>query len=82
LGGLIVSFYVISATLLAPRIGVANFIVCAVCAQIIVSVLIDNYGLLGATVRPVSLMRLGGVGVLIAGLIITQLSDVQIQPEG
>jgi transporter family-2 protein len=59
---------------------VANFIVCAVCAQIIVSVLIDNYGLLGATVRPVSPVRLGGVGVLIVGLIITQLSDVKTQP--
>jgi bacterial/archaeal transporter family-2 protein len=75
LGGFIVGFYVISATLLAPRIGLANFIVCAVSAQIIISVVIDHYGLLGAAIRPVNLTRLIGVGLLIAGIIVTQISD-------
>jgi transporter family-2 protein len=75
LGGFIVGFYVISATLLAPRIGLANFIVCAVSAQIIISVVIDHFGLLGAMVRPVSITRLAGIGLLIAGIIVTQISD-------
>jgi len=75
LGGFIVGFYVISATLLAPRIGLANFIVCAVSAQIIISVVIDHFGLLGAMVRPVSVTRLAGIGLLIAGIIVTQISD-------
>jgi bacterial/archaeal transporter family-2 protein len=75
LGGFIVGFYVISATLLAPRIGLANFIVCAVSAQIIISVVIDHFGLLGAMVRPVSMTRLAGIGLLIAGIIVTQISD-------
>ena len=75
LGGFIVGFYVISATLLAPRIGLANFIVCAVSAQIIISVVIDHFGLLGAMVRPVSVTRLVGIGLLIAGIIVTQISD-------
>ena len=75
LGGFIVGFYVISATLLAPRIGLANFIVCDVSAQIIISVVIDHFGLLGAMVRPVSITRLAGIGLLIAGIIVTQISD-------
>ena len=75
LGGFIVGFYVISATLLAPRIGLANFIVCAVSAQSIISVVIDHFGLLGAMVRPVSMTRLIGIGLLIAGIIVTQISD-------
>ena len=75
LGGFIVGFYVISATLLAPRIGLANFIVCAVSAQIIISVVIDHFGLLGAMVRPVSITRLAGIGLLMAGIIVTQISD-------
>jgi transporter family-2 protein len=75
LGGFIVGFYVISATLLAPRIGLANFIVCAVSAQIIISVVIDHFGLLGAMVRPLSMTRLIGIGLLIAGIIVTQISD-------
>jgi transporter family-2 protein len=74
LGGVIVAFYVISATLLAPRIGVVNFIACAVSAQIIISVLIDHFGLFGAAVREVSLARLGGLALVITGLITSQLA--------
>lgn len=77
LGGLIVGFYVISATLLAPKIGIGNFIVCAVSAQIITSVLIDNFGLLGAVIRPVSMMRLIGIVLLLVGLAITQIADLK-----
>ncbi len=77
LGGVIVAFYVISATLLAPRIGVANFIVCAVSCQILVSVVIDHYGLFGAAIRPFSMTKFIGVSLLISGLIITQLSDAK-----
>jgi transporter family-2 protein len=75
LGGVIVAFYVISATLLAPRIGVVNFIACAVSAQIIISVLIDHFGLFGAMVRPISLYRFLGISLLLCGLIITQFAD-------
>ena len=77
MGGLIVGFYVISATLLAPKIGIGNFIVCAVSAQIITSVLIDNFGLLGAVIRPVSMMRLIGIVLLLVGLAITQIADLK-----
>ncbi len=52
LGGFIVAFYVVSATLVAPRFGVANFILFAVVAQITVSVVIDHLGLFGMTSRP------------------------------
>jgi len=77
LGGLIVGFYVVSATLLAPRIGVGNFIVCAVSAQIITSVLIDNFGLLGAVIRPVSSLKFIGIALLLVGLAITQVADIK-----
>ena len=77
LGGLIVAFYVISATLLAQRIGVANFIVCAVSAQIVVSVLIDHFGLLGAAVRPLGWVKLTGVALLLMGLVITQVAEAK-----
>jgi len=36
---------------------------------------IDHFGLLGAMVRPVSMTRLVGIGLLIAGIIVTQISD-------
>ena len=77
LGGIIVGFYVISATLLAPRIGVANFIVCAVTAQIVISLLIDHFGLFGATVRPVTTIKLLGAALLLSGLAMTQLAEAK-----
>ena len=74
IGGLIVGFYVISATMLAPRIGVVNFIMMAVAAQMIFSVIIDHWGLFGAAVRPLNLTGLLGVLVLITGVVIIQLA--------
>lgn len=73
-GGLIVCFYVVSATLLAPRLGVGNFILFAVIAQIITSALIDHFGLLGVMVRELSWTRFFGIMIVIAGLIITQMT--------
>lgn len=75
-GGLIVAFYVTSATLLAPRIGVANFIICAVAAQIAFSLAIDHFGLFGAAVRVVSIQKMLGVGLLIIGLFVSQMADL------
>ncbi len=73
-GGLIVAGYVISVTLLAPRFGIGNVILFAVAAQIVTSAVIDNYGLFGAAMRPVDGFRLLGIGVVLSGLVITQLA--------
>jgi transporter family-2 protein len=74
-GGLIVGFYVISATLLAPRLGLGNFILLAMVAQIILSALIDHFGWLGVVQRPINLLRAGGIVLLLLGLSITQLAQ-------
>jgi transporter family-2 protein len=75
LAGFVVAFYVISATVLAGKIGVANFIVMAVSGQIIFSLLIDHFGLFGAPIRPVNLLQFGGASMLLGGLVITQLAN-------
>lgn len=72
--GLIVAFYVISATVLAPKIGVANFIVMAVSSQILFSLMIDHFGLFGAPIKPVDLTKIFGAGLLLLGVAITQLT--------
>jgi len=72
-GGLIVCFYVLSATLLAPRIGVGNFIMFAVVSQVIVAACIDHFGLFGAVVREVNAMRALGLSLLILGLMVSQI---------
>jgi len=65
----------LSATLLAPQLGVGNFIMFAVVAQVMVSAVIDHFGLLGVMVREINAMKLLGIAVLILGLVITQLAN-------
>jgi bacterial/archaeal transporter family-2 protein len=74
-GGLIVGFYVLSITFLAPRFGVGNAILFAVTAQLVTSALIDHFSLAGASLRPLTMMRVVGLLIVIAGVVITQLSD-------
>lgn len=74
-GGLIVCFYVLSATLLAPKIGVGNFIMFAVVSQVFVAACIDHFGLFGAVVRELNPMRLIGLAFLVLGLIVSQLAS-------
>jgi len=76
--GLIVAFYVISATVLAPKIGVANFIVMAVSSQILFSLMIDHFGLFGAPVKPISITQLFGAFMLLIGLATTQLASSKV----
>jgi transporter family-2 protein len=73
-GGLIVAFYVVSVTLLAPKFGVGNVILFAMTAQILTSAAVDHFGLFGAAVRRVNVVRLLGLLVLLIGLLVTQLS--------
>ena len=76
--GLIVAFYVISATVLAPKIGVANFIVMAVSSQILFSLMIDHFGLFGAPVKPINMAQLFGAIMLLIGLATTQLASSKL----
>jgi transporter family-2 protein len=40
-------------------------------------VLIDHFGLFGATVRPVNMVRVAGILILLSGLFITQLANAK-----
>ena len=71
-GGLIVLFYVISATFLAPRFGVANTIFFVVVAQIVSATAIDHFGLFSTEVRTLSLKRFIGIILLVAGLVMAR----------
>ena len=76
--GFIVAFYVISATVLAGKIGVANFIVMAVSGQIMFSLMIDHFGLFGAPVKPINMTQLVGAVLLLIGLVTTQLASSKL----
>jgi transporter family-2 protein len=74
-GGVIVGFYVLSITYLAPRFGIGNAILFAVTAQLITSALMDHFALAGAALRPLTMMRAVGLLTVIIGVVVTQISD-------
>jgi transporter family-2 protein len=74
LAGILVAFYVLSITWVAPRFGVGNAVMFVLLGQLISAALIDHYGLFGALVRPLSLSRAGGLCLMTLGIIVTQRS--------
>ena len=69
--GLIMGFYVIAITWLVPRFGIGPSIICVVGAQLVAAAMIDQFGLLGAPVRPLSATRAIGLVLLAAGVLLT-----------
>ncbi|MFZ5965047.1 DMT family transporter [Thalassococcus sp. BH17M4-6] len=72
LGGLLVAFYVISITMIAPRFGVGNAVFFVLLGQLISAAIIDHYGLFGARISPLSLSRATGIALMAAGVWVTQ----------
>jgi transporter family-2 protein len=66
--GLLGAFYVASVILLVPRIGSATLIAASVAGQLGMAVILDHYGLLGLSMRPVDGWRVLGLAFLGAGV--------------
>lgn len=65
--GMLVAFYILSITWIAPHIGLGNAVILVLLGQMISFSLIDHYGLIGALHKPISLQRLAGMVMLAAG---------------
>ncbi|WP_127114271.1 DMT family transporter [Shimia sediminis] len=74
LGGVLVAFYVLTITWIAPKFGVGNAVFFVLLGQLISAAAIDHFGLFGAQVSPLSLARAGGIAVMAAGVWLTQLA--------
>lgn len=69
-GGLFGAVYVGLAIVLVPQLGAATFTALLVSGQMIASVVMDHYGVMGLPQRSVDLPRLLGVGLLIGGVVL------------
>lgn len=67
-GGLLGTFFVWTSILVTRQIGVAAMIGLVVAGQMIASLVIDHYGLFHSLVRPASLPRVVGAGLVILGV--------------
>lgn len=72
LAGLLVAFYVLSITWVAPRFGLGNAIMFVLLGQIAAAAVIDQFGLFGALPRAVTPMRALGIALMGVGIILTQ----------
>ena len=68
LGGLLVAFYVLSVTWVAPQYGVGNAISFVLLGQLIAVSCIDHYGLLGAKQSLLDGERLIGLVLMVSGV--------------
>jgi len=72
LAGLLVAFYVLSITWIAPRFGVGNAIFCVLLGQLISAAAIDYFGLMGAAAKPLDGLRLLGLALMAIGVGLAQ----------
>lgn len=74
LGGVFVAFYVLSVTYIAPSFGVGNAVFFVLLGQLMSAAAIDHFGLFGAQVSPIGLMRASGIAVMAFGVWLTQMA--------
>lgn len=67
-GGILSALFVSSAIFFIPRMGATPMIAALITGQLLMSVIIDHYGLLSLTAYPLNLTRVLGVFLLFAGL--------------
>ncbi len=72
-GGVLGVAYVVVTLLLAPRLGAAGMIAAIVAGQMVASLLLDQFALAGFPSRPISLWRLAGAALVVAGVLAMQV---------
>lgn len=73
-GGIYGVLFVTTLLVLTPHIGIASTVVATIVGQLILSVILDHFGLFGLERRPVDLSRLIGSAGLLASLYLIQKS--------
>ena len=72
LGGIFGAIFVAGAVILVPRLGVALFFTCVVSGQMLISLLVDRFGWFELPMRSLTLERILGVVLVIAGMLLIQ----------
>lgn len=73
-GGILGAIYVGGIVIIVPQIGTGGAIVTSLFGLLVGSLIIDQFGLLGANKKPISAIQIIGLPVLLAGVVIIQIS--------
>ena len=68
LGGILGGTYILLIVLLAPKLGIGNVTVMVLMGQVVAAIIIDQFGLLGATVHQITWQRATGIVLLCTGV--------------
>lgn len=71
-GGLIGAFFVACAVILAPRLGAATLVAAVVAGQMLASLILDHFGMIGYPRHPMDLWRVTGAVLVMAGVFLIQ----------
>ncbi|HEY4200475.1 MAG TPA: DMT family transporter [Devosiaceae bacterium] len=72
-GGCLGTVYVTSSILLTPRIGAAAVMGLSVAGQLLAGIVLDRIGVLNLAVREISLGRIAGAVLLVAGAVLIRV---------
>ena len=72
LGGVLVAFYVLSITWVAPRFGVGNAVFFVLLGQLVAAAAIDHFGLFGARQSTLTPLRAGGIALMAVGVLLAR----------
>ena len=70
IGGVLGAFFVAVAAAFAPRLGAGVFVSLTIAGQMLVSLALDHYGVIGFAARPVNSWRLLGAIMIIGGVVL------------
>ncbi len=68
LGGFISAVMVLGSTLLIPQLGAGSFFILFVGGQVLMAMVISHFGLIGAAPDPITLRKLLGAMLVLAGI--------------
>ena len=68
------------ALILAPKLGVTGFVAAAVAGQMLASLALDHFGLMGLTERPLNPGKALGALLLVAGVVVLQVFSSEVAP--
>jgi len=81
IGGVVGVIYITAALLLAPKLGAASFMTALIAGQVLASLAIDYFGLVGFEAKPPTLPRLIGAAGVVAGVLVMQGANLWRLPQ-
>ena len=71
-GGFYGACFVAAMAYAAPRLGLATTLTIAIATQLATALVLDHFGLLGLKVAPISLWKVAGVVLVLAGVVLVR----------